>query len=353
VALLLAALCLPLIPEAASAASTDAQAVPGAAAGSRSDATSGQVSARRRADAEGSTSAVTVCFALAGMTAERQVVVPAAAVALLLQRTRSYLGPCAAYGPADVLGDGTARTYVQSSAGAPRAVGIVLSDAALDGLPTEATDGLRCYDVNGDDAVDEMEECAGGHAHELAFGTGSRATAEPYRWALLNWNPHGHGAPGVYTYSHFDFHFYLQSLEERNAIRPGPCGIVVHCEDHARGVVPVPADNLPVGYQDIGAVEVAMGNHLVDQSGPEWHGEPFMKAMIFGSYDGKISFIEPMVAREFLVRLRSGAQTSGCYPVPQPRQWQAPGWYPAEYCLRHRANRGELTVSLERFTRIG
>jgi hypothetical protein len=30
-----------------------------------------------------------------------------------------------------------------------------------------------------------------------------------------------------------------------------------------------------------------------------------------------------------------------------PGAWQESGWYPTSYCLRHRDNRGEITVSLE------
>jgi hypothetical protein len=37
--------------------------------------------------------------------------------------------------------------------------------------------------------------------------------------------------------------------------------------------------------------------------------------------------------------------------VKQPQAWQVPGWYPRAYCVRHSAESGEYTVSLEDFAR--
>ena len=35
----------------------------------------------------------------------------------------------------------------------------------------------------------------------------------PLKWALLNWNPHGHIPPGIYDRPHFDVHFYMEPIE--------------------------------------------------------------------------------------------------------------------------------------------
>lgn len=288
----------------------------------------------------------------ANRSIELTITVPAAAVQPLLAQTPSYEGVCAAYGPPSALGGGTVRTYAQIEASAPRTVGVTFPRTMLSGLPTAMTDGHHCFDVDGNGQLDPMTECAGGHERELALPTAlTQLSGMPLKWALVNWNPHGHGAPGVYDVPHFDFHFYTQPKAERDAIRPGPCGIIVNCEDFARGSIPVPPAYLPADYTDLQMVEVAMGNHLLDQTSPEWNGAPFTRTFIFGSYDGKISFLEPMITHAWLQGLATGQNASGCRPVKQPQAWQIAGWYPQQYCIRYRANRDDLTVSLENFRR--
>jgi hypothetical protein len=313
----------------------------------RADATKGDPTAAPPAAAAAADRLVTLCQVSAAGT-ETTRVRPVKQAKALLAGTRSYAGPCVAYGTPDQLGNGTVRTYVQRQDSRPLAVGAVFPESALTGLEQEPSDGERCYDVNADGAIDPMMECAGGWEHPLDL---PRQSDVPLKWSLVNWNPHGHGAPGVYTYPHFDFHFYLQPKAERDAIRPGPCGVIVHCDDYQTGIVPVPAEYFPPGYTDIGAVEVKMGNHLVNMSGPEWQGQPFMKTMIFGSYAGKITFIEPMVSLAYFQQVRSGQTPGGCAPINQPKRWQEAGWYPQDYCIRYRANRGDFTVSLENFKR--
>ena len=45
----------------------------------------------------------------------------------------------------------------------------------------------------------------------------------------------------------------------------------------------------------------AMGNHLVDLTGPEFQKQPFTRSWIFGAYGGRIIFYEEMVAHRTLV----------------------------------------------------
>jgi hypothetical protein len=294
---------------------------------------------------------VTVCVVRAKHPKRENTAVVPTEVATELQRTTlSYAGPCAWYGAASALGDGTVRTYTQRRQGVPLAIGAVFPSSMLTNLPADYSDGHHCFDVDGNGSVDPMMECAGGYERPLNVPVQPDV---PVKWALVNWNSHGHGAMGVYTYPHFDFHFYVQSKAERDAIRVGPCGIVVNCDDYATGAKPLPSKYFPAGYSDIGAVEVAMGNHLVDQSGPEWQGQPFMRTFVYGAYNARISFLEPMISLAFLNQVRSGQSPSGCYPISQPQRWQQPGWYPSTYCVRYRANRDDFTVSIESFQRRG
>ncbi len=298
-----------------------------------------------------STAPTTVCFAASGIPGgEWTIRVSEFAADFLYRETRSYSGPCASYGAPAALGDGSLRTYAQLSGDRPLSVGIVFPRSTLDNLPTAMTEGKHCYDMDDDGTIDGHAECVGGHERALDLPPAlAQRPDNPLTWALVNYNPMGHGPEHIYDRAHFDFHFYIQPKAERDAIRTGPCGLAIHCDDYATAVKPVPPQYLPEGYRDHGVAEAAMGNHLLDGSSPEWHGEDFTHTFIYGAYDAKISFLEPMITKELFDRLASGAVDSGCFPVRQPRQWQVGGWYPQDYCIRHRANRDDFTVSMENF----
>jgi hypothetical protein len=281
----------------------------------------------------------TICTGAAGDALVRSLAAPSPA-------THRW---CLSVGTPSPLGDGTLRTFSLTDGDRPLSIGLVFPVSTLSHLPTTATDGHHCYDVNGDGVTnpDDMTECAGGHERPLDLPPALRGAAgAPLTWALVNYNPHGHGPPGVFTFPHFDIHFYLQSRAERDAIRTGTCGMLTNCADFATATRPIPAPYLPEDYADVGAVEVAMGNHLLDLTGPEFHGQPFTHTFVYGGYDARISFLEPMVTIDWLRQVAGGAQPNRCYPVKQPAAWQVPGWYAQRYCVRYVRPVG-LTVSLE------
>ncbi|WP_446666238.1 hypothetical protein [Flexivirga sp. B27] len=279
--------------------------------------------------------------------AERTIHVPEFVVGLLLRTTASYRGPCATYGDSALRGDGRLTAYTQQEHGKPHAIGVTLTDPTLDGLPHEPpTDGKWCFDKDGDGNVDLMTECANGYGNILQLG----ATAgTPFSYLMVDWNPHGHGPSGVYDLPHFDVHFYQQPDAQRRAIRPGPCPELVNCEDFQLGKKLPAAKYRNPDFADLDAQSPGMGNHLIDRSGPEFHGKRFTHTFIYGSWNKHISFYEPMVTREFLQGLQTGSRADTCAPIKQPEAFEKSGWYPTKYCMRHRANRGELTVSVEGF----
>lgn len=262
--------------------------------------------------------------------------------------------PCTSYGPAQALGAGAVRTYAEMDRRQPVAVGVSLTAGALDDLPTEPTDHHHCFDVNGDGQIEEMTECAGGHEHILGLPPAlRRLPGMPLQWTLLNWDPIGHPPPGIYDKPHFDVHFYLQSKAERDAIRPGPCRGVINCDDFATAVKPLPPAYQPADHVNKSLTEVAMGNHMPDLTSDEWHGTPFTHSFVYGAYDARITFLEPMVTRAYLQQVEAGTAPGGCSAVKQPQAWQQAGWYPQQYCVRHVSDRHELTVSLEDFAYHG
>lgn len=258
---------------------------------------------------------------------------------------------CEALGPPAVLGAVEVRTYVRiSSDGAPRELGIRLPYSALSTLPREPADGYRCLDLDENDSIDVAQECVGGHERVLFLPTvWEESVDSPFRWALFNWNPEGHGPPGVWDVPHFDFHFFIQSLADRSRIRIGRCAMLVNCDDLRIGSMPVPPRQLPQGYEDRGVVEFGMGNHLID---PTTFGTPSRApshTLIYGAWAGRVSFLEPMVTLDFLEAVRAGDAASTCYTLPQPDAVDTPGYWPTRYCIRDDTTERAFLVSLEDF----
>ena len=177
-----------------------------------------------------------------------------------------YLGVCAVYRDHTTLGDGFVRTYAQiNEDDTPYAIGVEFSDSLFTNLPVDPpADGYNCWDADGDGEYSHAhghEECVGGHSRVLFLPKQLKNT--PFKWVLLNWNKDGHGPEGVYTFPHFDFHFYILDYVDRNYIRPGPCARLMHCDDLQRALKPLPPEFMPEGYTNVGSAEMRMGNHLV------------------------------------------------------------------------------------------
>lgn len=248
------------------------------------------------------------------------------------------------------VGNGTARMYVElASTGAPIAVGIALTEKALTGLATHMNTTSRCFDKNGDGAI-AHGECLGDYQATLAMPGGASEISSnfglPIRWATVNWNPEGHlpPAPHVWSAAHFDFHFFLADPALIEGIRTGPCAEFIHCEDSARATMPLPAHHAPEGYIDVGAAVPSMGNHLVDSRDPEL-ADPslgFSHTFIYGTYDAKVIFLEPMVSLAFL-----SSRPQECRPVRAPKAYATTGYYPTLYCVRYDAASTTYRVSLE------
>lgn len=245
------------------------------------------------------------------------------------------------------LGNGAVNTYLTLADDAkPVAIGIRMTEAALEGLPAEPNNTNRCFDVNGDGKLEAMVECLGEHEIVMTWPPELDQADVPFKWMGFGWAAHGHNPPNVYDVPHFDVHFYMADHDAVMGIRTGPCGELVNCDDLERARMPVPASFVPAGYVEVGAVVAEMGNHLINTAAPELASppEPFTHTLIYGAFDGQITFLEPMVTRSFLL-----GKPDVCAPVPQPAAWQTRGHYPTEYCIRYLPNEAAVTISLEGF----
>jgi hypothetical protein len=246
------------------------------------------------------------------------------------------------------LGQGTVSSYAElSRQGEPTAIGVVFSPTALDGLPAGGSDHHHCVDRNKDGTVDHATECIPTFEHVIPLPDAvARRGDVPFKWVLLNWNPAGHIPPGIYDVPHFDVHFYIEPIANIFAIESGPCGPeFVRCDQFETAKEPVPSNYVPPDFRDVDAVVPAMGNHLIDLTGPEFNKQPFTRSWIFGVYGGRVIFYEEMVSRAVLL-----SKPQSCFPIKAPKAVAISGFYPTVSCLRHNATTGETTVSMEAFT---
>lgn len=217
------------------------------------------------------------------------------------------------FGPEVQLGNGVARTFVQMENGRPEEVGIEMSEAALTGLPA------------GGDHVTNSRTLELPARHQT-----------PYRHVTLDWNPAGHEPPGIYDLPHFDFHFYLISSEARMAIMP------TDPEYQAKAAKYPAPQYIPAGYVSPAPDAVPMmGVHWIDPTSPELNGQQFTRTFIYGSWNGELTFLEPMITRAFLQ-----SKPNTAYSIPIAARYAVPGYYPDSYQIRFNATTGRHEIVL-------
>lgn len=210
------------------------------------------------------------------------------------------------YGPTIPVGKGVARAWVRiDKQDNPVEVGLNLSHKAFEGLPGHhASFVLPFHKIKGKNFYDHV---------------------------LLDWSPEGHEPDFVYTFPHFDVHFYITSVEERMAI--GDTDYNPFIDDKY----------IPQDYIKLPGVIPQMGSHWADTTSAEL-SPPFAKfthTMIIGSYNGFFTFWEPMVTLEFLL-----SKTDVKKMVKQPEAFQRDGWYPKYYEIYWTERPDECTIAL-------
>ena len=231
-----------------------------------------------------------------------------------------------AYGRAVPIGGGEARVYVTTKGEIPIEIGVALSDSVLTALPADGApggtampDGHHTYDF-----VLEMPE----------------TNPTPYRFVGLGWNPAGHEPHGVYDRPHFDFHFYTISDAERRAIVPSDP------EFGTKSGSEPAKEFVPAGYVRFPGAVPLMGAHWGDPKSPELNGEPFTETFLYGSWNGRLTFAEPMVTKAFLETNPDLRE-----PIAVPARYETAGWYPTEYRVYRNQQAREYRVALSGLVR--
>lgn len=205
-------------------------------------------------------------------------------------------------------GRGTAETFVTvDAAGNATSVGVRLSRQAVeaDGLPGEAR----------------------------VIALPANAPPLPYSHVEVDWNPDGHAPAGTYHLPHFDIHFFLIDERSRQQIVAG---------DRDRMFRTPPTGAVPESYRADTQGFVGMGVHYLDQLAPEFAGGTFSNTFVYGYWDGRLIFQEPMVTKAFL---ESRADVT--LPIRQPAVYPTPGRYPTRYRVRYDATSDSWLITLE------
>jgi hypothetical protein len=210
-------------------------------------------------------------------------------------------------GPKQKLGNGQVWSWTEfDTDGNLNKIGVTMTKSALAGLPT---------------SYDEIE---------LPL-PGTEMPTPPYHTVVIGWDPLGH-APTAYEVPHFDFEFYFITSQEVGMISPGS------------DTTPVRGRFRPRDYKPALA-EPSVGTHWGDTLAPEFHGKPFTATFVYGFQDGKMIFLEPMVALSYLQ-----ASPSFGGEVSQPAAFQREGYYPTRYAVSSSSKDSTVTIALEGLT---
>jgi len=221
------------------------------------------------------------------------------------------------YGPEVSFGGGKVRSFVTlTHTGVPIELGVEISASAFAGLSTQP----------------------GEYSYIVPLHQKARA-ATPFDHIEVDWNPYGHPPPGIYDVPHFDFHFYKISLDQQMAI-PEYSPATASMFD-----APPPTGYLPAGYIPGPGGVAQMGKHWLDVLSPEFNGGMFTRTFIYGTYNGAVTFDEPMITKAYIENTVSSSTN-----FRQP-QYFSPNntYYPTKYNVYTDAKTGDHYISLSGF----
>ena len=193
--------------------------------------------------------------------------------------------------------------------GKPLSVSIVVNDAALNSVPLGQPS-------------DHMSP-----QNNLLIPIADKS-GTPFKFIMLNWNSSGHEPDHVYTVPHFDFHFYTSNQNE-----------VMSYMDEAKLAAEPSGDYIPASYVS-GAPVPMMGKHYIDVNTPELHGQSFTQTFLFGSYDSKVVFWEPMITLDFLKNTTQFERS-----IAQPSKYQQAGYYPTKMKISRHDGVTEISLT--------
>lgn len=224
------------------------------------------------------------------------------------------------YGPEIHLGDGKVRSFISiTHEGVPQEIGIEITKSLFQNLPTAYTD-----------------------MHIPLHHKATEVTA--YDHLEMDWMPNGH-PPAYFQLPHFDIHFYMLPVEEQILI-PAPDATNTSLASTAAYGRPS-AGVLPADYTVASAAVPMMGRHWLDKFADVLppSSQPFTHQLIYGTFDNKVIFLEPMVTRAFLL---SGTDVHKT--IKQPAIFNPTAtYYPTRYNIYTDETTDKVYVTLDLF----
>jgi len=223
------------------------------------------------------------------------------------------------FAPTQPLGSGTVGAYVtRDVAGNPVEIGVRISAAALNGLPTSAP-----------------------MPTPIVLNFPAQMSAGLFDHVEVFWQPQGHEPVPLFGKPHFDVHFYMVDRDSVAAIDPANPGFQARAENLPAPRY-MPRDYVTPPGTVMSNTVPGMGLHWLDSTADLVPGRyEFTHILINGSYDGLYTFVEPMVTRDWLA-----GRNSVTAPVKQPAAFQRSGWYPTTYSVRYDAASDSYLVAL-------
>lgn len=213
-------------------------------------------------------------------------------------------------GAEQILGNGKAFTWIKlSSDNKPTSIGVTLTKGALENLSHSTFT-------------------------ELVLSLSPEAVGKtPFDHVFLSFSHSGHEPVGIYDVAHFDMHFVIQPLAERNAIPPYTTATAAKFDNlPVPGSIPPPYFRLPAGVP-------LMGVHWANPTSPELNGNKFTETFIMGSYDGKMTFYEPMITLDYL-----STKPNITKSAPVPTKFPKSGYYPMKYSIKQVGDNIEISL---------
>jgi Domain of unknown function (DUF5602) len=216
------------------------------------------------------------------------------------------------------LGKGHARAFIElDEAGEVLNLGVTVDKSAIEGL----------NDPNNH------------HHNMVAVEMPAEAKKIGFDHIGLDWNPQGHEPAGVYDKPHFDVHFNYISVKDRMAIPP------YEVDSSKFNKLPASA-YFPANYIRIPGGVPQMGAHWIDVTGEELQGKPFRHTFIYGSYNGKVIFVEPMIT---LAALQSATREVSV-TVPLPAKSEI-GYKVGRYTYQYDAKAEQYKITMRDLSR--
>ncbi len=240
----------------------------------------------------------------------RTAAIAAFAVAAACQGSAASTPVVSYVGESRALGEGSVRSWVSlSAAGTPHALGITLTEAAVDALESGGM-GL------------------------LTLRLPSEA-APPFDHVELYWIGGPAEPDAIFERPQLGVQFYLLTPEAREAIR-----------DSAEAAEMPALELIPRSYIPLTWLRPRAGTHWIDPTAPELNGEPLTGSLLYGFYGGRMSFLEPRVAGALL-----RGRTDLMREIKLPARYALAGYYPTRYRVRYDTFTREYTVALEGLVR--